>query len=107
MGFSTWYIPHGNSFIDDREERTELEPPAAVGSGLIPRTSPGSGSLEDMPALYAHRVMKPITLRLEKSTLESLEEEADFKGDFTKFDPGEAVIARQGEGYVHGRIEML
>lgn len=37
-----------------------------------------------------------------------LEEEHTFaKGAFGQFEPGEAVVCRQGEGYVHGRIRML
>lgn len=36
------------------------------------------------------------------------EEEHSFaKGDFYKFDPGEAVVCRQGNGWVHGRVHML
>lgn len=37
-----------------------------------------------------------------------LEEEHDFaKGEFRQFEPGEAIVARQGKGWVHGRIRML
>jgi hypothetical protein len=37
-----------------------------------------------------------------------LHEEHDFAaGDFYKFDPGECVVARQGEGWVHGRVRLL
>ena len=35
------------------------------------------------------------------------EEHAFAKGSFRKFKPGEAVVCRQGEGYVYGRIQML
>lgn len=36
------------------------------------------------------------------------EEVHDFsKGDFYQFEPGEAVVTRQGSGWVHGRIRML
>lgn len=35
------------------------------------------------------------------------EEHAYAKGDLRSFEPGEALICRQGKGYVHGRIRML
>lgn len=37
-----------------------------------------------------------------------MEEEHSFaKGDFVKFEPGEAVVCRQGNGWVHGRVHLL
>lgn len=37
-----------------------------------------------------------------------LEEQHDFaEGDFYRFEPGEAVVCRQGKGWVHGRIKLL
>lgn len=38
---------------------------------------------------------------------EEREEYQFTKGDLRNFDPGEAVICRQGKGWVHGRIKML
>lgn len=38
---------------------------------------------------------------------EEREEYQFAKGDLRRFDPGEAVIARQGKGWVHCRIKML
>lgn len=36
------------------------------------------------------------------------EEQRDFAaGDFARFAPGEAVVCRQGKGWVHERIRML
>lgn len=46
--------------------------------------------------------------QVEVSRETKLKEEHDFaKGDFTGFDPGECVVCRQGEGYVHGRVRMI
>lgn len=37
-----------------------------------------------------------------------LEEGHDFaEEDFYQFEPGEAVVARQGKGWMHGRVRML
>lgn len=37
-----------------------------------------------------------------------VEEQHDFaEGEFYKFDPGECVVTRQGEEWVHGRVKML
>ncbi|MFC6906872.1 hypothetical protein [Halalkalicoccus tibetensis] len=35
------------------------------------------------------------------------EEHTYAEGEFRAFEPGEAVICRQGSGHVHGRIRML
>lgn len=36
-----------------------------------------------------------------------LQQEPDFRGDYTKFHPRECVVARAGSGDVHGRVRML
>jgi hypothetical protein len=37
-----------------------------------------------------------------------IEEQHDFaEGDFYRFAPGEAVVCRQGKGWVHGRVRLL
>lgn len=45
---------------------------------------------------------------IEKNRETKMEEEHHFaKGAFGQFEAGEAVICRQGEGFVHGRVRML
>lgn len=41
------------------------------------------------------------------SESEEKEEYQFAKGSLRNFDPGEAVICRQGKGWIHGRIQML
>lgn len=60
---------------------------------------------------YTHRESKeqlPGGTTVMTSRETKREEEHSFaEGDFYRFDPGEAVICRQGEGYVYGRVRML
>lgn len=60
---------------------------------------------------YTHRENKEqgpggMTITTNRET--ELEEEHSFaEGEFHQFQPGECVVTRQGEGWVHGRVRLL
>lgn len=85
----------------------------AILSGMI--TVVGLRTADDLSVDY---LRETIGTSFEEYTRQSGDDEREdeteqreefrfSKGELRKFDPGEAVICRQGKGWVHGRIRML
>lgn len=79
--------------VGDRESSSFVE--AISGTHVEERTT------------HVDRTESPLGGMVETGRETTLSVESDFKGDITKFEPGEALVLRQGKGLVHGRVRLL